>query len=71
MVDFEKDMEPCLRVLHQGGLILYPTDTVWGIGCDASNEAAATIAIEEVVVVTGEAEEIPAVNANANTATEA
>ena len=38
---------------------------------NASNEAAATIAIEEVVVVTGEAEEIPAVNANANTATEA
>jgi L-threonylcarbamoyladenylate synthase len=29
-----------VEVLKQGGLILYPTDTVWGIGCDATNEAA-------------------------------
>ena len=29
-----------LNVLKQGGLILYPTDTVWGIGCDATNEEA-------------------------------
>jgi L-threonylcarbamoyladenylate synthase len=27
-------------VLRQGGLILYPTDTIWGIGCDATNEQA-------------------------------
>ena len=27
-------------VLETGGLILYPTDTVWGIGCDATNETA-------------------------------
>ena len=40
MVSFEKDIEECLKVLHSGGLILYPTDTVWGIGCDATNEAA-------------------------------
>lgn len=40
MVDFEKDIEQCLKVLRDGGLILYPTDTVWGIGCDATNEAA-------------------------------
>jgi L-threonylcarbamoyladenylate synthase len=40
MVDFEKDIEQCLSVLHNGGLILYPTDTVWGIGCDATNENA-------------------------------
>ena len=26
-----------LQVLREGGLILYPTDTVWGIGCDATN----------------------------------
>lgn len=31
--------EAC-KVLHQGGIILYPTDTVWGLGCDATNEAA-------------------------------
>ena len=29
-----------LAVLRDGGLILYPTDTVWGIGCDATNPAA-------------------------------
>jgi len=40
MVDFEKDIEHCLQVLQDGGLILYPTDTVWGIGCDATNGKA-------------------------------
>ena len=34
------DLEACLRVLREGGLILYPTDTIWGIGCDATNAAA-------------------------------
>ena len=36
----EQDIEECLTVLKNGGLILYPTDTVWGIGCDATNETA-------------------------------
>lgn len=40
MVEFENDIEHCLKVLKAGGLILYPTDTVWGIGCDATNEKA-------------------------------
>ena len=40
MVIFENNIEECLKVLQSGGLILYPTDTVWGIGCDATNEAA-------------------------------
>lgn len=40
MVIFETDIEKCLQVLKNGGLILYPTDTVWGIGCDATNEKA-------------------------------
>ncbi len=40
MNDFDTDIEHCLQVLEQGGLILYPTDTVWGIGCDATNAAA-------------------------------
>ena len=40
MMDFEADIEPCLQVLQKGGLILYPTDTIWGIGCDATNESA-------------------------------
>jgi L-threonylcarbamoyladenylate synthase len=40
VMSFEKDIERCLEVLKNGGLILYPTDTVWGIGCDATNEKA-------------------------------
>ncbi|HSB91752.1 MAG TPA: L-threonylcarbamoyladenylate synthase [Flavitalea sp.] len=40
MIDFEQDIQESLRVLAAGGLILYPTDTIWGIGCDATNEAA-------------------------------
>jgi L-threonylcarbamoyladenylate synthase len=39
-MNFEKDIEQCLMTLKAGGLILYPTDTVWGIGCDATNEQA-------------------------------
>ena len=35
-----KNVEKCVEVLRAGGLILYPTDTVWGIGCDATNSAA-------------------------------
>ena len=34
------DIVQCLKVLSAGGLILYPTDTVWGIGCDATNAEA-------------------------------
>lgn len=40
MPDFANDIEQCLTVLHNGGIILYPTDTIWGLGCDATNEAA-------------------------------
>ena len=39
-MSFERDIEKCLETLKTGGLILYPTDTVWGIGCDATNEKA-------------------------------
>lgn len=35
-----EDLHEAVRVLREGGVILYPTDTVWGIGCDATNEAA-------------------------------
>jgi L-threonylcarbamoyladenylate synthase len=34
------DIRHCLTVLQSGGLILYPTDTIWGIGCDATNPEA-------------------------------
>ena len=40
MFDFEEDILNSLKVLREGGLILYPTDTIWGIGCDATNEKA-------------------------------
>ncbi len=33
-------IQKTIEVLAEGGLILYPTDTVWGIGCDATNEEA-------------------------------
>ncbi|MEC3907596.1 L-threonylcarbamoyladenylate synthase [Tamlana sp. 2201CG12-4] len=35
-----EEVNNALKVLKQGGLILYPTDTVWGIGCDATNPEA-------------------------------
>ena len=34
------DLHEAIRVMREGGVILYPTDTVWGIGCDATNEQA-------------------------------
>lgn len=36
----EQDIKQAVEVLRRGGVILYPTDTVWGIGCDATNEEA-------------------------------
>ena len=36
----ETDLQKCLEVLKNGGTILYPTDTIWGIGCDATNNKA-------------------------------
>ncbi|NND63743.1 MAG: threonylcarbamoyl-AMP synthase [Flavobacteriaceae bacterium] len=35
-----EEINTALTVLKRGGLILYPTDTVWGIGCDSTNEEA-------------------------------
>ena len=36
----KKEISQALQILKNGGLILYPTDTIWGIGCDAKNENA-------------------------------
>lgn len=36
----QEKIRKCLDVLKNGGVIVYPTDTVWGIGCDATNENA-------------------------------
>lgn len=35
-----EDIKKACRVMNEGGVILYPTDTIWGIGCDATNEEA-------------------------------
>jgi L-threonylcarbamoyladenylate synthase len=37
---FDQEVEKALQVLRNGGTILYPTDTVWGLGCDATDETA-------------------------------
>ena len=37
---FKAELEKALAVLKKGGVILYPTDTVWGLGCAGTNEAA-------------------------------
>jgi L-threonylcarbamoyladenylate synthase len=47
MVDFENDIKNCIMAMQQHGTILYPTDTVWGIGCDALDESA----VEKVFAV--------------------
>lgn len=36
----KNDLQQALKVLREGGVIIYPTDTVWGIGCDATNAEA-------------------------------
>jgi len=38
--DFDEEIEWCIQILKSGGTILYPTDTIWGIGCDATNARA-------------------------------
>lgn len=53
MNSFESDIKEAVTVLATGGLILYPTDTIWGIGCDATNEEA----VEKVFALKKRAEE--------------
>ena len=40
MSDIHTEVKNALAILKQGGIILYPTDTIWGIGCDATNAEA-------------------------------
>ena len=37
---FDEDINESLKVLRNGGVILYPTDTIWGLGCDPTNPDA-------------------------------
>jgi L-threonylcarbamoyladenylate synthase len=39
-INFEEDLKLALNALIKGGIILYPTDTIWGLGCDATNQDA-------------------------------
>jgi len=47
------DLNKALETLRNGGLILYPTDTIWGIGCDATNAEA----VQKVFALKGRAQE--------------
>ena len=52
-MDFENDIQKCLAALKNGGIILYPTDTIWGIGCDATD----TKAVEKIFQLKKRADE--------------
>lgn len=39
-MDYREDLKSALNTLMEGGVILYPTDTIWGLGCDATNQDA-------------------------------
>ncbi len=39
-MEYNDDIKEACRVLNEGGIIIYPTDTIWGIGCDATNAEA-------------------------------
>ena len=39
-MNFENDIKKSIGIMQSGGIILYPTDTIWGIGCDATNAEA-------------------------------
>lgn len=38
--DYSEDIRKAVEVMNRGGVIAYPTDTIWGLGCDATNAAA-------------------------------
>ena len=39
-MDYDEDITEALKILRERGVILYPTDTIWGLGCDATNNEA-------------------------------
>jgi L-threonylcarbamoyladenylate synthase len=49
---FESDLEKALETLRSGGVILNPTDTIWGLGCDATNSKA----VEKVFAIKNRSE---------------
>jgi L-threonylcarbamoyladenylate synthase len=51
----KEDVEKSLDVLYVGGIFLYPTDTVWGLGCDATNE----VAVKKIYAAKQRNEQVP------------
>ena len=51
-MDLNQEILNTIEILQNGGIILYPTDTVWGIGCDATNEEA----VEKIIKLKKRAE---------------
>jgi L-threonylcarbamoyladenylate synthase len=49
---FDDDIKNALTVLKEGGIILYPTDTIWGLGCDATNQKA----VERIIKIKSRSE---------------
>lgn len=45
--------EDLINIINNGGVVIYPTDTIWGVGCDATNEEA----VEKVFVLKDRPEE--------------
>ena len=43
----QEEINKSLKILRNGGIILYPTDTIWGVGCDATNSDA----VEKIFVI--------------------
>jgi L-threonylcarbamoyladenylate synthase len=39
-MDYSEDLKTALKIIRKGGVILYPTDTIWGLGCDATDVQA-------------------------------
>ena len=39
-MEYKEDLEKAVKIISSDGIILYPTDTIWGIGCDATNQKA-------------------------------
>jgi L-threonylcarbamoyladenylate synthase len=40
MMGYRNEIQKCVQALKKGKVILYPTDTIWGLGCDATNDNA-------------------------------
>ena len=51
----DKEVEKSFRIINDGGIILYPTDTLWGIGCDATK----TVSVEKLFNIKKRSMEIP------------